>query len=74
MFRNLIGFAVFAIVAWLVLRVAFGLLSGLIGLAVMLLWLAAIGFGLYLVLRLISPTTADRVRELIRGKGRPAGA
>jgi hypothetical protein len=73
MFRTIIGFAVFAVLAWFGLRIAFGLLSGLIGLAVTLLWLAALGFGFYLVLRVISPRAADRVREMIKGKG-AAGA
>jgi hypothetical protein len=36
------------------------------------LWLAAIGFIFYLVLRVISPSTADKIREMI--KGRPADA
>jgi hypothetical protein len=68
-FRTIIGFAVFAIVAWLGLRLAFGLLSGLIALAITVLWFAALGFGFYLVLRIVSPRTAERVRELIKGKG-----
>jgi uncharacterized membrane protein len=72
MFRSVLGFAVFAIVAWLALRIVFGLLGGLIGLALTVLWLAALGFVCYLVLRLISPATAERLREMIRG--RPAGA
>jgi len=74
MFRSIIGFAVFAVLAWLGLRIAFGLLSGLIGLAVTLLWLAAMGFGFYLILRVVSPRTADRVRDVIKGRGRPADA
>lgn len=68
MFRNIIGFAVLAVVAWLALKIVFGLLSGLMGLLMTVLWLAAIGFVCYLVLRLVAPRTADRVREAIRGK------
>ena len=74
MVRTVIGFAVFAVVAWLGLRIALGLLGGLIGLAVTLLWLAALGVGFYLILRVISPRTADRVRDMIRGRDRPADA
>jgi hypothetical protein len=74
MFRTVFGFAVFAIIAWLGLHLVFGLLSGLIGLAITVLWLAAIGFGFYLILRLISPRAADRVRDMIKGRGRPADA
>ncbi len=74
MFRTVLGFAVFAVVAWFCLRLVFTLLSGLIGLAMTVLWLAAIGFGFYLVLRVVSPRTADRVRDVIKGRRRPADA
>jgi hypothetical protein len=72
MFRSVFGFAIFAVLAWLGLKLVFSVLGGLIGLAVTVLWLAAIGFIFYLVLRVISPSTADKVREMI--KGRPADA
>lgn len=68
MFRSILGFAVLAVVAWLALKIFFSLLSGLMGLAITILWLAAIGFFVYVVLRLVSPRTADRVREMIRGR------
>lgn len=73
MVRSVIGFALFAIVAWIALRIVFSLLGGLIGLALTVLWLAAIGFVLYLGLRLVSPRTADRLRDAIRGGGGSAG-
>ena len=72
MFRSILGFAVFAVLAWLGLKIVFSVLGGLIGLAMTVLWLAAIGFIFYIVLRVISPSTADKVREMI--KGRPADA
>lgn len=72
MFRSILGFAILAVVAWLALKIFFGLLSGFMGLLVTLLWLAAIGFVVYLVLRLLSPSTANKVRDMI--KGRPAGS
>ena len=40
--------------------------------AMTVLWLAFIGFVVYLALRLVSPRTADRIRDMI--KGRPADA
>jgi hypothetical protein len=70
MFRSILGFAILAVVAWLALKIFFGLLSGFMGLLVTLLWFAAIGFVVYLVLRVVSPTTANKVRDMI--KGRPA--
>ena len=72
MFRSVLGFAVFAVLAWLGLKLVFSVLGGLIGLAMTVLWLAAIGFIIYLVLRVVSPSTAENIREMI--KGRPADA
>ena len=72
MFRSVIGFAVLAVLAWLGLKILFGILGGLIGLAMTVLYLAAIGFVVYLVLRVVSQSTADRIREMI--KGRPTDA
>lgn len=72
MFRSVLGFAILAVVAWLALKIFFSVLGGLIGLAMTILWLAGLGFLCYLVLRVVSPRTAERVREMI--KGRPADA
>ena len=67
MFRNLFGFAVFAIVTVFVLRVAFGLFGLVLGLLGAVLWLAFVGFMIYLVLKIFAPSTAARVREVIAG-------
>ena len=72
MFRSIFGFAIVAVLAWLGLKIVFGILGGLIGLAMTILWLAALGFLFYHVLRVVSPSTADKIREMI--KGRPADA
>lgn len=68
MLRTILGFALLAVVVWLGLKVVFGLLGWVFGLAMWILWVAAIGFFIYLALRLVSPKTADKVREAIRGK------
>ncbi len=68
MFRNLIGFAVLAIVAWIGLNLFFGLFGIIVGLMGRILWLAFLGFLVYLVLRVFAPGTADRVKEMIAGK------
>ena len=70
MFRSILGFAILAVVAWIALGLIFNLFGFVVGLAVKVLWLAAIGFLFYLALRLISPSTADKLRDMI--KGRPA--
>ena len=72
MFRSILGFAVFAVVALLAIKLLFGVFGIVIGLATTLLVWAAFGFLVYLGLRVISPSTADTLRDLI--KGRPADA
>jgi hypothetical protein len=72
MIRNLFGFAVLAVVAWLGIHLFFGLLGFAIGVVGKLLWLAFLGFLVYLVLRVFSPATADRIKEMIAG--RPSSA
>ena len=72
MFRSIFGFAIFAVLAWLGLKLVFSVLGGLVGLAMTVLWLAAIGFIFYLAVRVISPSTAEKIRDMI--KGRPADA
>jgi hypothetical protein len=67
MIRKILGFALIAFVALIVVKIAFGLLGVLIGLAVSLLVLAAMAYLLYLVVRVVSPATADRIRQMIRG-------
>ena len=66
MIRKILGFAIMAIVALVVLKIALGLLGLFIGLTVTVLVLAAMGYGFYLVLRVLSPATAARIRNVIR--------
>jgi len=39
-----------------------------VGLLGRILWLAFLGFLVYLVLRVFAPGTADRIKEMIAGK------
>jgi hypothetical protein len=68
MLKSILGFALFAVVAWFGLKIVFGLLGGLFGLAMTVLYLAALGFLFYLAIRILSPSTADRIRDMIRGR------
>ena len=68
MFRSIIGFAILAFVAWLGLKLVFAIAGSLFGLAATVLTLAVIGFFFYLALRILSPATADRVRDMIKGR------
>jgi hypothetical protein len=67
MIRSLVGFAAFAVVALLALRLVGWLFGFAISLFVMLLWLAFWGFVLYLVLRIFAPGLARKVKDTIRG-------
>jgi hypothetical protein len=71
MIRKILGFAVIAFVALVVLKIALGLLGLFIGVAVSVLVLAAMGYGFYLVIRVFSPATAARIRDAIRGNPTP---
>jgi hypothetical protein len=68
MLRKLLGFAVFAVLAIFLLKVAFGLFGLLIGLLMTVLWFAFLGFVIYLLLKIFAPETAARVREMIAGR------
>lgn len=68
MLRSIGGFAAFAVVAIIVLRILgslFGIVLGLLG---TILYFAFWGFILYLVLKVFSPNTAAKVKETISGK------
>jgi len=68
MLRNLVGYAVFAVVALFLIKMAFGLLGIVWSLFWAVVVFAAIGFVFYLILRLISPRSADKVEDMIKGK------
>jgi len=72
MLRKVLGFAILAVVAFIVLRLALGLLKVVIGLAWTVLMLALVGLVIYWVIKLISPGTARRVKDMISGE-RTAG-
>lgn len=67
MVRNVVGFAGVAVFAVVALRLLGWLLGFAISIFGMLLWLAFWGFVIYLIMRVLSPSTADRMRDTIRG-------
>ncbi len=71
MLRTLVGYAILTIVGVLALKLLFGLVGIALSLLMSVLWLAAIGFVIYVVLKVISPNTARRVRDTIRGEPDP---
>jgi len=67
MLRTIFMIGIFAILGLVALRFVFGILPTIIGLfigvALFALKIAAIGFLIYLVIRVVSPDTARRLRE-----------
>ncbi len=72
MIRSVAGFAGFAVVALIGLKLIMGLIGGILSLVVTVLWFAFWGWIFYMILKVISPDTANRLREMITGK--PASA
>jgi hypothetical protein len=70
MVRALVGYAVLAVVGIIALKLLFGVLSIAWSLLWVALWLAALGFVFYLILKIISPQTARRVKDTIRGESK----
>ena len=68
MVRTLAGYSVLAIIGIVALKLIVGLLGFAFSLLMSLLWLAAIGLVFYFILKVISPNTARRVRDMISGK------
>ncbi len=71
MIRKILGFALLAVVALVAIKLAFRLVGFVFGLAVFLLQLALVGLVVYWVLKLVAPSTADRVKEMISGHTEP---
>ena len=67
MVRAVVGYSALAVIGIVVLKLLFGLLGMAFQLIWAFLWLAALGFIFYLIIKIISPSTAAKVRETIRG-------
>ncbi len=68
MIRTLIGYAAVGVIGFVVVKLLFSIVGLAFSLLWTLLWLAAIGFLFYLVLKLINPDAARRVREKVSGR------
>lgn len=73
MLRTLFTIGLIAMLGLVALKVVFGLLGPLVGLLFMLVGFAIrvllIGAVLYFVVRVVSPSTAERIERALRGKG-----
>ena len=65
---SLIGFAILAVVGIFALKILFGVLGWAVHIFIQLLIWAAFGFVFYLIIKILSPSTAGRIREMVTGK------
>jgi hypothetical protein len=68
MLRTIFGYAVLAIIGFFALKLLLGLLGFAFGLLIQLLWLAAVGFVIYLVVKLLFPSTAQKIHDAVKGR------
>jgi len=73
MLRKVLGFAAFAVVAFIVIRLALWVIKISLGLVWTVLTLALVGLVVYWVIKLISPSTARHVKDVISGEHRSEG-
>lgn len=66
--RQILGFAIIAVIAWIALQLVLSLLGFALALAVKVLVWAVIGYALYLLLKVVAPDTARKLSEMVRGK------
>lgn len=67
MVRSITGFAVFAFLALFAFKLLAAVFGGLLGLFISILWWAFIGFVIYVIIKMFSPSTAAKIRDTIRG-------
>lgn len=66
--RQIFGFAIIAVIAWIALHLILTLLGFAIALAVKVLMWAVMGYALYMLLKWVAPDTARKLTEMVRGK------
>ena len=68
MIRTLVGYATLGVIGFVVVKILFSIVGLVLSLLWTLLWVAAVGFLLYLVLKLINPKAARRMWEKVSGR------
>lgn len=66
--QKLLGYSLLAVVTLFVWKIISGIFAGILGIVFTLLYWAFVGFVIYLIIRVFSPSTADRIQEMISGK------
>jgi hypothetical protein len=72
MVRGIAGFAGFFLIFVIGLKLIGFVFFGLLAIAMKILWLAFLGWVVYTIIKILSPSTAERIRETIRGRPREA--
>jgi hypothetical protein len=71
MLRTIFLLGLFVLLGIFALRLVFGVLGGIVGIALWLLinalWICVLGLIVYLVIRVFSPNTARKIREKLSG-------
>jgi hypothetical protein len=70
MVRTIARYAVVGVVGIIAIKLAFGVVGMVFSLVWTLLTLAGLGFVFYLILRVVNPDAASRLREKVAGKKR----
>ncbi len=68
MVRGLVGFAGVFVLFVVGMKVIGLVLGGVLALVLKLVWFAFLGWLIYTAIRILSPSTADRIRETVRGR------
>jgi predicted lipid-binding transport protein (Tim44 family) len=68
MVRNLVGLTVFGCLAIVALKIFFGLFFGLFAIALFVLKWALIGWVIYTIIKILSPETARRIKQMFQGE------
>ena len=68
MVRGVAGFAGFFLLFILGMKVIGWLLGGFLGIVFKILWFAFLGWMIYTIIKILSPSTAERIRDAIRGR------
>ncbi len=68
MVRTIARYAVVGVVGIIAIKLAFGVVGLVFSLVWMLLMVAGLGFVFYLILRVVNPDAASKLREKVAGK------
>ena len=72
MVRGIAGFAGFFLLFVLGMKLIGFLFFGVLAIVFKILWLAFLGWVVYTIIKILSPSTAERIRDTIRGRPREA--